>query len=72
MPTTKFQRVIYALLTVFITVHCFVFYNLAIEMGGMSNQVFIAARKVIWIEFVFAYLISLLPFLLSCFSYNLW
>lgn len=59
MPTTKFQRVIFALITVVITVHLFVFYNLAIEMGGMSNQVFIASRKVIVIEFVFAFLLEI-------------
>ena len=59
MPSTKFQRVIFALLTVFITVHLFVFYNLSIEMGGMSNQVFIASRKVILIEFVFAFLLEI-------------
>lgn len=59
MPTTKFQQVIYALLTVIITVHLFVFYNLAIEMGGMSNQVFIAAREVIAIEFIIAFLLEI-------------
>lgn len=34
MPTTKPQKLIFAVLTVIITVHLFVFYNLAIEMGG--------------------------------------
>ncbi|AEY66497.1 DUF2798 domain-containing protein [Clostridium sp. BNL1100] len=59
MPTTKFQRVVFAFLTVIITVHLFVFYNLAIEMGGMSNQVFIASRKVVGIEFLFAFLLEI-------------
>ena len=59
MPTTKFQKVVFAFLSVIITVHLFVFYNLAIEMGGMSNQVFIASRKVVTIEFVFAILLQL-------------
>lgn len=59
MPTTKFQKVVFALLTVAITVHLFVFYNLAIKMGRMSNQVFIAARKVVVIEFVFAFLLEI-------------
>lgn len=59
MPTTKFQKVVFAFLTVVITVHLFVFYNLAIEMGGMSNQVFIASRKVIAIEFMFAFLLEI-------------
>jgi Protein of unknown function (DUF2798). len=59
MPTTNFQRVVFAFLSVIITVHLFVFYNLAIEMGGMSNQVFIASRKVVAIEFVFAFLLQI-------------
>lgn len=60
MPTTKLQKVVFALLTVAITVHLFVFYNLAIAMGGMSNQVFIASRGVVAIEFVFAFLLEIL------------
>lgn len=59
MPVTKFQKVVFAFLSVIITVHLFVFYNLAIEMGGMSNQVFIASRKVIAIEFAFAFLLQI-------------
>ena len=59
MPQTKFQQVFYSVLTVIITVHLFVFYNLAIEMGGMSNQVFIASIKVVPVEFVFAILLQL-------------
>ena len=59
MPTTKFQKMVFALLTVTITVHLFVFYNIAIEMGGMSNQVFIASRGVIAIEFVLAFLLQI-------------
>ncbi|WP_080065120.1 DUF2798 domain-containing protein [Ruminiclostridium hungatei] len=58
MPTTNFQKLVYTLMTVTITVHLFVFYNLAIEMGGMSNLVFAASRKVIAIEFVFAFLLQ--------------
>ncbi|MDD2483030.1 MAG: DUF2798 domain-containing protein [Candidatus Shapirobacteria bacterium] len=58
MPTTKFQKFIFTLITVFITVHLFVFYNLAIEMGGMSNQVFLASIKVVPIEFIFAFLLQ--------------
>ncbi|MDF2987619.1 MAG: hypothetical protein K0R50_3129 [Eubacterium sp.] len=59
MPKTIFQRVVFAFLSVIITVHLFVFYNLAIEMGGMSNQVFIRAPKIVAIEFVFAFLLQI-------------
>lgn len=59
MPTTRFQKVVFAFLSVIITVHLFVFYNLAIEMGGMSNQVFVSSSKIVAIEFVFAFLLQL-------------
>ncbi|MCR1949937.1 MULTISPECIES: DUF2798 domain-containing protein [unclassified Clostridium] len=58
MPTTKLQKLFFAFLTVIITVHLFVFYNLSIEMGGMSNQVFIESRSIVWIEFIFAILLE--------------
>ena len=60
MPTTKFQKIIFAFLSVIISVHCFVFYNIAIEMGGMSNSVFLATKNVILIEFVFAFALEIL------------
>ena len=60
MPVTKFQRIVFAFLTVTITVHLFVFYNLSISMGGMSNKVFITSRGIIGIEFVFAFLLEIL------------
>lgn len=59
MPRTKFQKVVFALLSVTITVHLFVFYNIAIEMGGMSNEVFVAARHVVLVEFLFAFLLQI-------------
>lgn len=59
MPKTKFQKVIFALLSVIISVHCFVFYNIAIEMGGMSNSVFLVAKNVIPVEFIFAFLLEI-------------
>ena len=59
LPTTKFQKIVFAFLTVIITVHCFVFYNLAIEMGGMSNQVFHAWAAIIPIEFIAAILLEI-------------
>lgn len=60
VPTTKLQKIVFAFLTVLISVHLFVFYNLAIEMGGMCNQVFRAARTVLPIEFICAFLLEVL------------
>ncbi|MBD5405147.1 DUF2798 domain-containing protein [bacterium] len=69
MPNTKIERIIFALLTVFITVHCFVFYCLAIEMGGMSMNVIKNAYSIrtwvypvpiIVLEFVLAFACEML------------
>ena len=59
MTKTKIQKLFFAVLTVFITVHLFVFYNVAIEMGGMSNQVFVTSLKIVPIELIFALLIEI-------------
>jgi hypothetical protein len=46
-------------MSVAITVHVFVFYNLAIAMGGMSNRVFAASRGIVGKEFVCAFLLEI-------------
>lgn len=58
MPKTKFQKLIFTFLTVIITVHLFVFYNVAIEKGSMSNQVFFDSLKLVPIEFIFAFFLQ--------------
>lgn len=39
MPTNQFQRTIFALLTVIVTVHAFVFYNIYVVNGDILMQV---------------------------------
>ena len=56
MPETKSQKLIFALITVIITVPCFVFYCLSIENGGILNVDPSFALMIIPIEFVLAYL----------------
>ncbi len=56
MIKTRKQGLIFALLTVIITVPCFVFYCLSIENGGILNVNFKFALTLIPIEFVLAYL----------------
>ena len=56
MPQTKFQRLMFAFITVIITVPCFVFYCLSIENGGILNVSPSFALILIPIEFVLAYL----------------
>ena len=46
-------------MSVAITVHVFVFYNLAIAMGSMSNRIFIASRGIVGKEFLCAFLLEI-------------
>ena len=56
MPQTKFQRLIFALITVIITVPCFVFYCSSYEAGGFTVEIIKNSWIFIPIEFVLAYL----------------
>ena len=56
MPSSKKEKLTFALITVIITVPCFVFYCLSIENGGLLNVDFKFALLLIHIEFVLAYL----------------
>lgn len=56
MPQTKFQRLMFALITVIITVPCFVFYCSSYEAGGFTVEVIKSSWIFIPIEFILAYL----------------
>lgn len=56
MPQTKFQRLMFALITVIITVPCFVFYCSSYEAGGFSVDIIKSSWIFIPIEFILAYL----------------
>lgn len=56
MIHTKKQKLVFALITVLITVPCFVFYCLALENGGLKNIDIKYALILILIEYVIAYL----------------
>ena len=56
MPQTKFQKLIFALITVIITLPCFVFYCSSYEAGGFNVEVIKNSWIFIPIEFVLAYL----------------
>ena len=43
MPKTKFQNVIFTLLMSFAMVYVMICYNISLNMGGMSNEVFLLA-----------------------------
>ena len=43
MPKTKFENIVFTLLMSFLMVYAMICYNIALNMGGMSNQVFLLA-----------------------------
>lgn len=43
MPKTRFQNVIFTILMAFVMVYGMICYNIALNRGGMSNQVFLLA-----------------------------
>ena len=56
MPQTRFQKLMFALITVIITVPCFVFYCSSYEAGGFTVDVIKSSWIFIPIEFVLAYI----------------
>ncbi len=40
MPKNKFQEVIFTIMMVFVMVYAMICYNISLNMGGMSNEVF--------------------------------
>ena len=43
MPKTKFENIVFTLFMSFLMVYAMICYNIALNMGGMSNQVFLFA-----------------------------
>lgn len=51
MPKTRFQNVIFTTIMAFVMVYAMICYNIALNIGGMSNQVFAMAfgeLKIMW------------------------
>ena len=45
MPKTKFQEIIFTIIMVIVMVYALVVYNIALDKGGLTNEVFIIALK---------------------------
>ena len=43
MPKTKFQNVVFTLMMAFLMVYAMICYNISLNIGGMTNQVFLMA-----------------------------
>ena len=51
MPKTLFQNIFFTLMMSFLMVYVMVCYNIALNMGGMSNEIFLMAfgeMKIMW------------------------
>ena len=68
MPKNKFQEVIFTIIMVFFMVYAMICYNISLNIGGMSNEVFLSAfhELVIMGPIAFILISSLYPSLLSC------
>ena len=44
MPKTKFQDFVYTIIMVVIMVYAMVCYNVSINIGGMSNKIFLISN----------------------------
>lgn len=60
MPKTKFQSVVFTLIMVFCMVFCMTVFTVADKCGGLSGDVFAAAIKEMWIEYVIVFLLVFL------------
>lgn len=59
MPKTKFQNVVFTLMMSFLMVYAMICYNIALNMHGMSNQVFLSAFHELTIMWPAAFVLEL-------------
>lgn len=60
MPKTKFQDVVFTIMMVIVMVYGMVVYNIAMDMGGMSNQIFLMAFGELPIMGVIGFILEML------------
>ena len=60
LPQNKFQDVIFTLFMAFVMVYAMICYNISLNVGGLSNFVFAAAFKELFIMWPIAVVIELL------------
>ena len=60
MPKTKFQNIIFTLLMAFVMVYAMVCYNIAWNLGGMQNRIFVMALEEMVIMWPVAFLLEFL------------
>lgn len=58
MPKTKFENIVFTLFMSFLMVYAMICYNIALNMGGMSNQVFLLAFHELIIMWPIAFILE--------------
>lgn len=58
MPKTKFENIVFTLFMSFLMVYAMICYNIALNMGGMSNQVFLLAFHELVIMWPIAFILE--------------
>lgn len=58
MPKTKLQNIIFTLIMAFVMVYAMVCYNIALDKGGMTNEIFLLAFHEIPIMWPIAYILE--------------
>ena len=46
MPKTKLQNIIFTLIMAFVMVYAMVCYNIALDKGGMTNEIFLLGVQI--------------------------
>lgn len=60
MPRTKTQDIIFTIMMVILMVYGMVVYNISLDMGSLSNKVFMIALGELWIMGIVAFVIEFL------------
>ena len=68
MPKNKFQEVIFTIIMVICMVYCMICYNIALNVGGMQNQVFLLAFQELIIMGPIAFILDF--FVVSKFAHH--
>lgn len=58
MPKTKFQKFVYTIIMVICMVYTMICYNIALNTGGLTNQVFVAALGELPIMGIIAFILE--------------
>ena len=60
MPKTKIQEIVFTVMMVIVMVYGMVVYNISLDMGGLTNQVFVIALGELWVMGIVAFLLELI------------